>query len=50
MLKVPQKLLPYVDFEDGEICAENLPESLKKDFDELKEKYTKMQSERLTDY
>lgn len=50
MLKVPQKLLPYVDFEDGEIYTENLPDSLKEDFEELKEKYKKMQSEGLTDY
>lgn len=50
MLKVPQKLLPYVDFEDGKIYAENLPDSLKEDFEELKKTYEKLQHENLTDY
>lgn len=50
MLKVPQKLLPYVDFEDGEIYAENLPDSLKKEFERLKEEYEKRKNENLAEY
>lgn len=51
MIRVPAKLAPYVDFEEGKIIARDLPEALKSDFEELKKLYesTKDAGD-LTDY
>lgn len=50
MLKIPDKLLPYVDFEEGKIMAVNLPDELKEDFEALKKAYKTMKEDKLTDY
>ena len=50
MFVPPNKLLPYVDFEEGKIIAVNLPDDLKDEFEKLKEIYQELEHDRLTDY
>ena len=50
MLRIPDKLLPYVDFEEGEIVAVNLPDELKEDFETLEKAYETMKQDKLADY
>ena len=50
MLKIPDKLLPYVDFEEGKIIAVNLPDELKEDFEALKKVYKTMKEDKLSEY
>lgn len=50
MLRIPDKLLPYVDFDDGKIIPVNLPDDLKGDFAALKAVYETMKGEKLTEY
>lgn len=44
MIRVPEKLLPYVSIEDGEVKEYNLPEELKKDFELFEAKYKELRS------
>ena len=50
MLKIPDNLIKYVDFEEGKIIAVNLPESLEDDFQKFKEEIKKEMNEELADY
>ena len=50
MLRIPQELLSYVDFDEGKLLSVNLPEELKVEFEELKEKYEATKKERLAEY
>lgn len=50
MIRIPEKLLPYVDFEEGKIIAVGLPEELTDDFEVLKVKYESMKKDELTEY
>lgn len=50
MIVIPEKLMPYVDFEEGEILAVNLPEELKDDFEALKKAYKASKDAELTDF
>ena len=45
MIKVPEKLLPYIDFDDGEIISKDLPSDLKKEFEEFKESIETLKKE-----
>lgn len=49
-MRVPAKLAPYVDFEEGKIIARDLPKELEKDFEELKKQFETMKAEELTEY
>lgn len=50
MLKIPDKLLPYVDFEEGKIMAVNLPDKLKEDFEALEKAHKTIKEDNLADY
>lgn len=50
MIKVPKKLIPYVNYDDGEIVAADLPSELIPDFEKLKKQYEILKSEPLTEY
>ena len=50
VLKVPDRLIQYVDFEEGEILSVNLPDELKDDFEEFKACAQKSMGEELADY
>lgn len=50
MLKIPENLLPYVDFEEGNIIAVNLPNELEEAFDNLKKDYEAAKKDEFTDY
>ena len=50
MIKVPEKLIRYVDFEEGKIISVDLPEELKAEFEKFKEKALKAMREELADY
>lgn len=50
MIRIPDKLLPYVDFDEGEILPVNLPDDLKDDFEALKKAYKTMKEDKLTEY
>ena len=50
MIKVPEILIPYVNFDDGEIVAVDLPSELIPDFEKFKKQYEILKSEPLTDY
>lgn len=50
MLRVPEKLLPYVDFEEGKIIAVDLPKYLESDFEALKKVYEEIKLDKYTDY
>lgn len=50
MLRIPENLSPYVDFDDGDIIAVNLPQDLESDFADLKEVYKKMKGDSLSEY
>ena len=50
MIKIPTVLEPYVDFDEGEIIARNLPNELVPDFEQLKQLYEKTKNDELTDY
>ena len=50
MLKIPDKLIPYVDFEEGELLAVKLPEEFKKDFEALEKAYKSTKEDKLADY
>ena len=50
MLKIPENLLPYVDFEEGKIIAVNLPNELKEAFKNLEKDYEAAKKEKFTDY
>lgn len=50
MLKIPEKLMPYVDFEEGKIMAVNLPYELKKDFETLEKAFETMKQDKLAEY
>lgn len=50
MFKVPEKLIPYVDFEEGAIIPVNIPENLKDDFEIVRKEFIESNKEKLTDY
>ena len=50
MLRIPEKLLPYVRYEEKKIIAVNLPDELKEDFKALEMIYESMKKDRLTEY
>lgn len=50
MIRIPEKLAPYVDFEEGEIISVNLPADLREEFEVLKKAFEKMQAAEFTDY
>lgn len=51
MFKVPKKLQPYVDYEDGKLISVDLPDDLQTDFKELKSQFEKLNNDNpLTDY
>lgn len=43
MIRVPEKLQPYVTIEDGKVIARYLPEELQKDFDLFEAKCKELQ-------
>lgn len=51
MIRVPENLLPYVDYDDGEIVSKDLPPELEEDFKKFKESIEKLKGENpFTDY
>lgn len=50
MLRIPDNLIPYVDFDDGEIIGVNLPPALEAEFAELKRTYEDTKADALSDY
>ena len=50
MIRIPEKLIEYVDFEEGKIIANNLPKELEDDFEKLKKQYDVMKNDELAEY
>ena len=50
MIKIPENLIQYVDFEEGKIVSINLPKELEDDFNRLKELFNSMKNDELTEY
>lgn len=50
MIRVPKKLVQYVDFEEGEIIATDLPPELEEDFLNFKKIYEETKKDKYTDY
>lgn len=51
MIKPPEKLIPYIDYYDGEIIPKNLPPDLKEEFEKFKKSVEDLEKENpLTDY
>lgn len=50
MFVVPEKLLPFVDFDEGEIIPVNLPADLEEEFQAVKSDFEKMKADKFTDY
>lgn len=50
MIRIPENLAPYVDFEENAIVASaDMPPELSADFEKLKETYEKAKAEELTE-
>lgn len=49
MIRVPENLVPYVTFENGELIAVSLPDELRTEYEKFKEIYKKSENE-LIDY
>lgn len=50
MFRIQEELIQYVDFEEGKIVANNLPEELEDAFEKLKKQYESMKNEDLKEY
>lgn len=45
MIKVPEKLVPYIDFEENIVIARDLPPELKKEFENFKKFYESLKNQ-----
>lgn len=50
MLKIPENIAPYVDFDDGVLIAVDLPPELASDFERFKRQYEELKADPLADY
>lgn len=50
MIIFPKKLIPYIDFEDEELIAVDLPDELQDEFYKFKRKYEELKSDKHTEY
>lgn len=50
MIKVPNELAEYVDFERGKVVAVDLPDKLRREFEKFKKSVEVSTKEDLTDY
>ena len=50
MIRVPEKISPYVDFDNGKIIAINLPKELEEDFEKFKKVFEELKNDLLTDW
>lgn len=39
MIRIPDELQPYIDFDDGKVIARDLPDELEEDFKDFQKMY-----------